>query len=61
MQMLKAANGGQVLEEKMRQAAVSISGGSRENASRGIRRSLKELKAALRVREGIPGTWILAD
>jgi hypothetical protein len=43
MQMLKDANGGQVPEEKMRQAAVGISGGSRDNASRGIRRSLKEL------------------
>ena len=61
MQMLKDANGGQVPEEKMRQAAVGISGGSRDNASRGIRRSLKELKAALRIREGIPGTWMLAD
>jgi len=61
LQMLKEANGGQVLEEKLRQAAVGISGGSRDNASRGIRRSLKELKAALRIREGIPGTWMLAD
>ena len=61
LQMLKDANGGQVMEEKLRQAAVGISGGSRDNASRGIRRSLKELKAALRIQEGIPGTWMLAD
>jgi hypothetical protein len=61
LQMLKDANGGQVMEEKLRQAAVGISGGSRDNASRGIRRSLKELKAALRISEGIPGTWMLAD
>lgn len=61
MQMLKDASGGPVMEEKLRQAAVGISGGSRDNASRGIRRSLKELKAALRIREGIPGTWMLAD
>ena len=61
MQMLKDANGGQVMEEKLRQAAVGISAGSRDNASRGIRRSLKELKAALRISEGIPGTWTLAD
>ena len=61
MQMLKDANGGQVMEEKLRQAAVGISGGSRDNASRGIRRSLKELAAALRIREGVAGTWMLAD
>ena len=61
LQMLKDANGGQVMEEKLRQAAVGISGGSRDNASRGVRRSLKELKAALRISEGIPGTWMLAD
>ena len=61
MQMLNDANGGQVMEEKIRQAAVGISGGSRDNASRGIRRSLKELAAALRIREGVAGTWMLAD
>ena len=61
LQMLKDANGNEVMEEKLRQAAVGISGGSRDNASRGIRRSLKELKAALRISEGIPGTWMLAD
>jgi hypothetical protein len=61
MQMLKEANGGQVMEEKIRQAAVGISGGSRDNASRGVRRSLKELTGALRIREGMPGTWMLAD
>jgi len=61
LQMLKDANGNEVMEEKLRQAAVGISGGSRDNASRGIRRSLKELKAALRIQEGIPGTWMLAD
>jgi len=61
MQMLKDANGGQVMEEKIRQAAVGSSGGSRDNASRGVRRSLKELTGALRIREGIPGTWMLAD
>ena len=58
---LNDANGGQVMEEKIRQAAVGISGGSRDNASRGIRRSLKELAAALRIREGVAGTWMLAD
>ena len=61
LQMLKDANGNEVMEEKLRQAAVGISGGSRDNASRGIRRSLKELKAALRIQEGIPGTWRMAD
>ena len=61
MQTLMNANGGQVMEEQLRQAAMTISGGSRDNASRGIRRSLKELKAALRIREGISGTWMLAD
>jgi len=61
LKMLKEAKGGQVLEEAMRQAAMSISGGSRDNASRGIRRSLKELKAALRIREGITGTWMLEE
>lgn len=61
LKMLKEANGGQVLEESLRQAAVGISGGSRDNASRGVRRSLKELKAALRIREGITGSWMLAD
>jgi len=61
LQMLKDANGNEVMEEKLRQAAVGISGGSRDNASRGVRRSLKELKAALRISEGIPGTWRLAD
>jgi len=61
MQALMNAKGGQVMEEQLRQAAMTISGGSRDNASRGIRRSLKELKAALRIREGIAGTWMLAD
>mgnify|MGYP003339502185 FL=1 len=61
MQMLTDAKGGQVLEEKMRQAAISISKGSRDNASRGIRRALKELKDALRIREGVNGSWMLRD
>jgi hypothetical protein len=61
MQMLNDAKGGQVMEEKLRQAAVGISGGSRDNASRGVRRSLKELAAALRIRKGVEGTWMLAD
>ena len=61
MQMLTEANGGQVLEEKIRQAATFITKGNRENASRGIRRALKDLKDALRIREGVNGSWMLND
>ena len=61
LNMLQEAMGGQVMEETMRKAAMPISGNDRKNATRGVWRAILDLKKYNRIREGIKGSWMLAD
>jgi hypothetical protein len=61
MKMLTDAQGGQVMENTMKDAAIPMAKMSRDNATRGIRKALMKLKGEHRVREGVVGTWMLAD
>lgn len=60
LKALNDAGGGQVPESILKKKALDISS-SYAAASKGVHRALLELKAALKVREGIKGTWMLAD
>ena len=61
LKMLVEAHGGQIMEGQMKDAAMTISKQSRDNASRGVKSALAKLKGQRRIREGIKGTWMLAD
>jgi hypothetical protein len=61
MKLLTEAQGGQIMENDLKEAAMPIAKMSRDNATRGVRKALVKLKGEHRVREGIPGTWMLAD
>lgn len=61
MKMLTEARGGQVMESQLKDAAMPVAKMSRDNASRGIKGAIKKLKSEHRIREGISGTWMLAD
>ena len=61
MKMLTDAQGGQIMENAMKDAAIPMAKMSRDNATRGIRKALMKLKGEHRVREGVAGTWMLAD
>ena len=61
MKLLTEAQGGQIMENDLKEAAMHIAKMSRDNATRGVRKALVKLKGEHRVREGIPGTWMLAD
>ena len=61
MKLLTEAQGGQIMENDLKNAAMPIAKMSRDNATRGVRKALVKLKGEHRVREGIPGTWMLAD
>ena len=61
MKMLTDAQGGQIMENTMKDAAIPMAKMSRDNATRGIRKALMKLKGEHRVREGVAGTWMLAD
>jgi hypothetical protein len=61
MKMLAEARGGQVMESQLKDAAMPVAKMSRDNASRGIKGAIKKLKSEHRIREGISGTWMLAD